>query len=350
MKKRTFRKAGVSYLGYLLFFVTIAVTVTCAVLIYDLVEEKSGGNRTWIAVIMFICILALASICTLIDVLRRRIMVERPVRMILDATEKIASGDFSVRLQPAHTFRKYDEYDFIMENLNTMAIELSKTQVLKSDFISNVSHELKTPLAVIQNYAAAIKSEKLPAETRRKYAETLAETSKKLSDLIGNILKLNKLENQEILSEIEVVDLGESLRQSVLQLDDSIERKNLDIRCDIDDLTIRSIPGYLEIVWNNLLSNAIKFTEEGGTVSVTLHEEKGRAVVKIADTGCGISSETGSHIFDKFYQGDTSHSQEGNGLGLALVRKVIDILGGEISVESAVGVGSTFTVKLRMND
>ena len=134
----------------------------------------------------------------------------------------------------------------------------------------------------------------------------------------------------------------------MLAFEELIERKNLTLECDLAEVTVTSAPELLDLVWNNLLSNAVKFTDAGGRISVTLKEENGEAVVSIGDSGCGISPETGKRIFDKFYQGDTSHASEGNGLGLALVKKVIDILGGEISVKSEPGKGSIFTISLKV--
>lgn len=331
--------------GVAAFFVTIAAVVTVAVLVYACVAERSQ-SRGVIAAVMLSVILLLSLLCTAIDFVRRKITVDRPVKNILDATNKIAAGNFSVRLQIVHSYRHYDEYDYIMENLNKMAAELSRTEVLHSDFISNVSHELKTPLAVIRNYADMLQSGSLDEETRGRYARTLSDASKRLASLVSNILKLNKLENQELKPELEKIKLDEALAETVLQFEDIIESKGLSLECDLEETEIFSSADYLELVWNNLLSNAVKFTDGGGRISVSLKNENGRAVVRVADTGCGISRETGAHIFEKFYQGDTSHSGEGNGLGLALVKKVIDVLGGEISVESEPGKGSVFTVVL----
>lgn len=345
MKRRTGR--GISLVGYLLFFLTIAATVTVAVFVYVFCAERSGGNRGLIAGVMLGTVALLSLVCTLFDMLRRRLMVERPVREILAVTDRLAAGDFSARFKLRHAYDRYDEYDLIAENLNRMAEELSKTEVLRTDFVSNVSHELKTPLAVIRNYAAALRDPKLPAELREKYAETLVETSERLTALVGNVLRLNKLENQEILPEPEPVALGEMLRESVLGFEELFERKSLELECDIADAEIDSVPGYLEIVFQNLLSNAVKFTPEGGKIAVSLRRIPGHVEVRVADTGVGIPPEVGAHIFEKFYQGDTSHAREGNGLGLALVKTVIDRLGGEIEVESAPGKGSVFTVRLR---
>ena len=338
-------RARRSIMGAVWFFVTIAAVVTLAVVGYSYVARFTDNN-TLIAVIMLGGILALALVCTVIDVARRRVTVDRPVRKILGATDRIAAGDFSVRLETVHPYGRYDEYDRIMENLNKMAAELSKTAVLNNDFVSNVSHELKTPLAVVQNYAAALKKDGVTDEERKHYADVLEDTAKKLTALVGNVLKLNRLENHEITPEFTKIDLEESLARAVLKYEDMIENKNLRLECDIQSAEVYSVEEYLDIIWNNLISNAVKFTDSGGAIKVSLRLVGGKAVVSVADTGCGIDSGTGARIFEKFYQGDTSHAGEGNGLGLALVKKVIDVLGGEIHVESARGKGSVFTVSL----
>lgn len=344
MKKK--RKSLFNFLGVFLFFITISVIVMFAVLIFSCIEQTA--SKTVIALVMFAVIVFLAALCTLVDYVRRRFTVDKPVRKILEATDKIAEGDFAVRLDIDHPVGRYNEFDYIMENFNKMAAELSRTEVLHTDFISNVSHEIKTPLAIIQNYATLLQGKNLDEKTRKKYTETLVNASKRLTALITNILKLNKLENQEIKTDYESIDLAEQLAETVLGFEDLIEEKELAIDCDFDeDVKVFASPSYLEIVWNNLLSNAIKFTGSGGKITVSLKEQDGQAIVKVSDTGCGISADTGKHIFEKFYQGDTSHAQEGNGLGLALVKKVIDITGGTISVNSEIGKGSTFTVALK---
>ncbi len=274
-------------------------------------------------------------------------MVEKPVTKILYATAKIASGDFSVNIEHSKDASKFDEYDIIFDNINTMALELSKNELLKNDFISNVSHEIKTPLSVIQNYAKALQHDNLSKENQKEYLSGLIFQTQKLSDLISNILKLNKLENQPASLEIETFDLSEFVRVSALSFENLIEKKQLELLIDIDEMSITSSKSLLEIALNNLISNAIKFTDIGGKISISLKEEDSYAILKVSDTGCGISKDVGTRIFDKFYQGDTSHSSEGNGLGLALVKKVVDILGGTMSVESKLNIGSTFTLKIK---
>ncbi len=337
---------GSSLLGMIIPFLTVFVIVTVALVIFVQVSRVSNGNTVAVVSVMVITMVMLSMLVAVGDVVRRKIMVERTAQEILRATEKIAAGDFSVRLETRHVYEKYNDYDLIMENINTMAAALEKNEALNTDFISNVSHEIKTPLAVIRNYVSLLRSD-VDAETRRKYIQTITQATERLSDLVSNILKLNKLENQELSIEYENINLHDMLAEAVLQFEDAYERKQIELECDFEEVELCSARGYLEIVWNNLLSNAVKFTEQGGTISVSLKKVGKTAVVCVRDTGCGISAESGAHIFDKFYQGDTSHAGEGNGLGLALVKKVIDLIGGEISVKSELGKGSAFTVTLK---
>lgn len=347
MKKSRESFSGFSIIGFFLFFITIGLTSTCSIFVYYLANKSSNGNEVVITFSVLLTILIGSIICSAFDIIRRKKMIDKPVKMILNATEKIALGNFDVKLLPLHEYLKYDEYDLIFENINAMANELSKNEMLKNDFISNVSHEIKTPLANLQNYAKILQNDNLDKLKRQEYLQNMVIQTKKLSDLISNILKLNKLENQQIVQEIKEIDLSELLRVSVLNFENLIENKNIDLQCNIDEVKIVSSASLLEIAFNNLISNAIKFTDCGGKIEVNLKDNAPDVIIEIKDNGCGISDEIGKHIFDKFYQGDTSHSSEGNGLGLALVKKVIDLIGGEIFVKSKVNVGSTFTIKLK---
>ena len=330
-----------------MFFATILTTSTASIVVYYFATSKTDGNLTVTIVSVLGIILFGATLCTLSDMYRRKIMVERPVRQILEATKQIASGNFDVKIEHIHEYDKYTEYDLIFDNINLVASELSKNEILKNDFISNVSHEIKTPLAVIQNYAKLLENKNISDKQKQDCLSGLQIQTKKLSELISNILKLNKLENQHIIAEIETFDLSELVRMCAINHENLIEKKNLSLECDIDDITITSSETMIEIVLNNLISNAIKFTESNGKIKISLKQDENHAILKVTDTGCGISNDVGMHIFEKFYQGNTSHSSEGNGLGLALVKRVIDNLGGEISVQSKLGKGSTFTIKLK---
>ena len=332
----------------------MAFIITCCMLLFlntlmrvtgiELTEEKIS----YAAQITFVNILFLSLLCTIADGVRRRLTVERPVRRILKAAEQIMEGDFSVRIQPFYGPDSINEFEVIAGYFNKMAQELSGTETLRMDFIANVSHELKTPLAVIQNYGTMLQRPGLSEEKRIEYAGAVADAARRLASLITNILKLNKLENQQIYPVAKTYDLGEQLCECLLSFENAWEKKNLEINTDIEEGVMVDMDAeLLSLVWNNLFSNAIKFTEAGGMVTLSLKSEGEDAVVQVTDTGFGIQPEVGAHIFEKFYQGDTSHASQGNGLGLALVKRVVDIIGGDISVSSQVGKGSTFTVKLR---
>ena len=340
--------------NYLLFFLIVSFVVTCCMLLFLSVLTQRLGivfteeNISSAAKLTFGNVALISLLLTIVDALRRRLTLHRPVKRIVEATERMIAGDFSVRVplivsQPADS-----ELNQVVACINQMAEELSGVETLRSDFIANVSHEMKTPLSVIRNYALLLTEEDLTEEKRVSYAKSIADASRRLSDMMTNILKLNRLENQQIFSSQETYSLTEQLCECCLSYEGEWEKKGITPTFDLlEDVYISSDRELLSLVWNNLLSNAIKFTEAGGTISVSLTLEAGVAIVSVKDSGCGMSREVGAHIFEKFYQGDASRATQGNGLGLALVRRVIDIVEGEISVESTVGVGSTFTVRLK---
>ncbi len=343
MEKKT--SSIFSFKRYVIIFVLIAFVVTCSFYLFlrsfDFTKEQIQEN----AILTFLNVLFLSLIFCIIDGVQRKIMIERPVKKILEATEELAKGNFKARAEGVSVIPGRNEFDIIAENINKMAQELSGIETLRTDFVSNVSHEIKTPLSVIGNYSTMLQSTDLSDEKRLEYARAITDATGRLSELITNILKLNKLENQQIYPDKETYDLGEQLAECIVGFEDIWEKKNIELDTDIDDdLQITADKELLSLVWNNLLSNAFKFTEAGGTVKVTAHSTDGRVQVEVSDTGCGISEETGKHIFDKFYQGDTSHATKGNGLGLALVKRVIDICGAEITVKSVLGQGTVFTV------
>ena len=289
---------------------------------------------------------------------------EDPMQNLARATRDVANGDFSVYLPTTHTADKLDYLDIMILDFNKMVEELGSIETLKTDFVSNVSHEMKTPISIIKNYAELLRSDTLTDEQRKDYARSIEEASIRLSDLISNILKLNKLENQSIVPETSEYDMNRQLCDCVLQFEEIWESKEIELDMELDEkVMIQGDASLLEMVWNNLLSNAFKFTEPGGTVSIrqtTSGQGAGCQIsnegrqntgathvqISISDTGCGMSKENVRHIFDKFYQGDTSHSGEGNGLGLALVKRILELSDGDIQVMSEPGKGSSFTVTL----
>lgn len=353
MKKLTLKDVLGAVSSFLLFFLTVGFIVSCCMMLFvriladtmdlTITSENVGAA----AKATFWNVVLITFLFKLTDYIRRKIMVDRPTKTITEATEKIMSGDFSVRIQPMQS-PGMEGFNQIATAINQMAEELGSVETLRTDFIANVSHELKTPLAVMQNYGTLLQSPDLSEEKRMEYAKGVTDASRRLSEMMTNILKLNRLENQQIFPETTGFDLGEQLCECLLQFENVWEKKNIEIDTDIaEDIQVEADAELLSLVWNNLFSNAFKFTGEGGTVSVSLAATEHHAIVKVCDTGCGMTAEVGAHIFEKFYQGDTSRSVQGNGLGLALVKRVIDILQGEIGVESAVGAGTTFTVKIR---
>ena len=353
MKKPTFRGFLREFSSFLLFFLSVGFVVSCCMMLFLNVLSKEMGltytsdNIAEAAKITFLNVVIITVLFKTADFIRRRIMVDRPVKMITDAAQRIMNGDFSVRVKHMHG-SGMEGFNQIGESINAMAEELSSVETLRTDFIANVSHEMKTPLAVMQNYGTLLQTPDLPKEKRIEYAKTITDASRRLADMMTNILKLNRLENQQIYPNLTTFDLGEQLCESLLQYESTWERKNIEIETDIAESVLVSADAeLLSLVWNNLFSNAFKFTENGGKVSLTLTADEKYATVKVTDTGCGMSAEVGAHIFEKFYQGDTSHATQGNGLGLPLVKRVIDIMQGEIGVESAIGIGSTFTVRIR---
>ncbi len=272
---------------------------------------------------------------------------EEPMLRLAKATRQVAEGDFSVYVAPTHTPDKTDYLDHMILDFDKMVEELGSIETLKTDFFSDVSHEFKSPLAVISSNAELLqKSGSLSAE-QTEQVENIRYAAKRLANLIQNMLKLNKLEKQTIRPVPEAFDVCAQLCDCAVQFEEVWERKAIEFEADLEDsAAVYADTGLMEIVWTNLLSNAFKFTPEGGTVTLTQRTEEAYVRVTVADNGCGMAPETVKHIFDKFYQGDSSHSTQGNGLGLALVKRILELSDGSIAVESTPGKGSAFTVTL----
>lgn len=339
---------------FLTVFGVVGFFISCCIMLFvNLLADNLGITLTndtveLAAKLTLLNVIALSLIFTAVDLVRVHFTVERRTRRIIEAAEKMATGDFSVRIPTQHSIGKKDSFSKIAECFNKMAEELSSTEALRSDFVANVSHELKTPLAVIQNYASILRSQELSHDKRQEYLGAITATTGKLAALVSNILKLNKLENHKLAPKSELFDLGEQVAECLLGYEDLLDKKSLAVECDVEDgIKVATDKEMLSLVWNNLISNAIKFTENGGKISLGVHTEGELAAVTVADTGYGISGDVGKHIFEKFYQGDTSHSSEGNGLGLALVKRVADITSSDIFVESTPSVGTVFTVKMK---
>ena len=272
----------------------------------------------------------------------------KPLVDLENAMRQVAQGDYSVRL---HTDKGLKEIRKINANFNLMAKELGATEILQTDFVSNVSHEFKTPISAIEGYATLLQGSELePGGEQAVYVGKILTNTRRLSTLVGNILLLSKIDNQAISSKKTSFRLDEQIRQSLLMLEAEWEKKDIEFEVELEALEYFGHESLLYHVWTNLLGNAIKFSPAGGNISMNLQRQEGKICFWIEDEGCGIPEEAQKHIFDKFYQGDNSHKEEGNGLGLALAMKIVRVCGGEISVKNRTEKGCCFTVTLPVKE
>lgn len=267
--------------------------------------------------------------------------ISKPIKNLSEATRKVSSGDFSVQLPVTSN----TDMAQLTSDFNKMVQELGSIETLRNDFIANVSHEFKTPIAAIDGYASLLQEEHVSDEERIEYARFISESAGRLSVLISNILRLSKLENQSFVPESTTYSLDEQIRRCILTLENRWSEKDLELDIELEPTMITNCQELLEQVWLNIIGNAVKFTENGGKITVTL-KSGSECVVSVKDTGIGMSESDMEHIFDKFYQGDGSRSRQGNGLGLALAKQIIDLLDGNIAVKSAPGAGSEFIVTI----
>lgn len=270
-------------------------------------------------------------------------LIIRPIQNMSNAFDELSKGDFDVRISEDE---KIIEIKEMAHRFNAMTYDLSHIETLRSDFVANVSHEFKTPIAAIEGYAALLQNHKLTQEKHDRYVEKILENSRRLSNMSGNILLLSKLENQEIVPNQSEYRLDEQIRQCVLMLESKWTAKKIELDIALEKITHFGCQGLLEQVWLNLLDNAIKYSSVGGFIAIKMERLNGTISVSIADHGDGMTNDVKKHIFEKFYQGDPSRKAEGNGLGLALVKRIVDLCQGEITVQSVPSQGTTFTVKL----
>lgn len=269
----------------------------------------------------------------------------KPLRNLIYSMDKLAGGDFQTRVNVGNVMRRYPPFVDIAKSFNKLAEQLENTEMLRSDFINNFSHEFKTPIVSIAGFAKLLQKENLSPALQKEYLTAIEEESMRLSDMATNILNLTKVENQTILSDVSCFNLSEQIRSCILLLEKKWERKGLELQLDFPEYTIRANEELLKQVWINLLDNAVKFAPEGHTVKVQIRESSQCLVVEIINTGSEISEADQERVFHKFYQADASHSTEGNGVGLAIVKRIVDLHGGEVFVCSGQDM-TTFTVTL----
>ena len=340
--KKQNKKFGINITIYFTILISLVIILTIAsasavayVLDYFFNITLHISENGW--VIIFSVILGVA-----VAIFVSKILLS-PIKKLATAMKKVALRDFTVRLETRSSITEVRE---LYDNFNLMTSELGATEILQTDFVSNVSHEFKTPINAIEGYAMLLQEQGLPPEEQAEYVSKILFNTKRLSELVGNILLLSKLENQAIPQKRTLYRLDEQIRKAILLLETKWTKKNIVFEIDLDEVSCTCNESLMLHVWTNLLDNAIKFNSEGGTIKMELTEKDGSIIFTIADNGCGIAEEDCKHIFDKFYQSDSSRKDEGSGLGLALVKQLIDLYGGSISVKSVPGKGTCFTVIL----
>lgn len=268
-----------------------------------------------------------------------------PIKKLRGAMDRVAEGDFSVRLEEKSSSKEILE---IYTGFNLMAHELSTTEILQTDFVSNVSHEFKTPINAIEGYSTLLQGCENLNDDQKSYVDKILLNTRRLSTLVGSILLLSKLENQQIPTKHTLYRLDEQIRQSVVALEAAWVQKDIELDVELEQVSYRGNEQMMRHVWDNLISNAVKFSPQGGMVKLRLAKNGRKLLFSVEDQGPGLSEEAQKHIFDKFYQVDNSHKQEGNGLGLALVKRILSIEKGQICVENRKEGGCKFTVILRV--
>lgn len=266
-----------------------------------------------------------------------------PIKVLNEGIKKVADGDFNVRLSTKASSLEIQE---MFAGFNMMVKELGSTEILQSDFVSNVSHEFKTPINAIEGYTTLLQGAENIDEVEKAYVEKILFNTRRLSTLVSNILLLSKIENQSIQTRTEIYGLDEQIRETIVALESEWEAKGIYLDVELESVKYNGNETMMRHVWNNLIGNAVKFSPYGGTVRIRLQHDGDKIVFTVEDEGPGLSDEAQKHLFDKFYQGDTSHKEEGNGLGLTLVKRILTIEDGEISSENMEEGGCRFVVTL----
>ena len=341
--RRRKRSTGLGFYFTMAIFGEVCLSILVGVGLILVLNRLFGVTLSIPSVIwVLVASSALAGIIALL--LNHRIL--RPIRSLGSAMNRVAGGDFKIRL--ASRSRSGDIQQ-LYRDFNVMVSELEKTEVLQSDFVSNVSHEFKTPINAIEGYTMLLQDTPQATPEQREYVDKILHNTRRLSSLIGDILLLSKVENQTIAREKTEFRLDEQVRQSILSLEPQWSEKETDFDVELEEISYRGDERLLMHVWNNLIGNAVKFNPPNAAVRLRLVRADGGVVFTVEDEGPGIPPEARKHIFDKFYQGDSSHREEGNGLGLALVKRILNVCGGEIQQENLPGRGCRFTVKLPEN-
>lgn len=328
-----------SFIIFLIMFVSGAISTAVAIF-FNLKIFSTTNKILWPIINLYMVSVIVGT--ALSTVIGKKIL--SPLVKISGALMEVGKGNFNIKL--AEDQHYVPELKMMSHNFNIMVNELNNIETFRNDFIANVSHEFKTPVASIEGYSMLLQGSSLTEEERKEYTQKILNNTKRLSNLVGSILQISRLENQGLIVTKNKFKLDEQLRQALLLLESKWSNKNIDLDIDLDCIVFNGNEELLMQVWINIFGNAIKFSPDNGTITCSLKQSANCVTAKISDTGPGISKDIQKYIFDKFYQGDKSHSSEGNGLGLALVKRVIDLCEGSIEVQSDLGIGSTFVIKL----
>lgn len=331
------RFAGVVFLTILTVFLVITV-IWFLLFEFNVIEVNPHERKAPVLLLLFGSLLLGGTVALYVG---RTII--RPIKKMGEAFREVSEGNFEVRVPEDE---RIDEIREIAKQFNAMTYDLSHIETLRTDFVANVSHEFKTPISSIEGYATLLQTPSLSEEKRLRYTQKILENSRRLSNLTSNILLLSKLENQEIVTDKKQFRLDEQIRKTILLLEDKWTKKNIEFNLDLPLQMYYGSEKLLEQVWYNIIDNAIKHSSMGGLIEIRIKNEQFFVSVEIEDHGEGMTEDVMKHIFEKFYQGDSSRKEEGNGLGLALVKRIINICNGKISVQSALGCGSIFSVEL----
>jgi len=344
--KKRWERLGLSFLFTLIIFAIFEITALLMLALVYLLMNLGVINRVLIRgsfPVLAVALPASAIVGSVVAFIFGRIPL-RPIKELINATNKLAAGDFSARI----TFHRTSEFRELRDSFNRMAQELNSIEMLRNDFVNNFSHEFKTPIVSIKGFAELIKKEELPKEERNEYLDIIMRESSRLAAMATNVLNLSRVENQTILTERKRFNLSEQIRRCILLMQTGWESKDLDLNIDLQEINIYANEEMLSQVWLNLLDNAVKFSASGGRIDITLREAAGQAEVTVQDYGRGIPAEEIPHIFEKFYQRGSDHAAQGNGLGLTLVRRIVELHGGTVDCASEPARWTAFTVRLPM--
>lgn len=337
-QRRPYRRFGLLVMFVFLIFISCLINSGIAMLVvYFLVHNRILILSNTVAPDVELLILSVAILALVVGLIVALMVSKfpmKPIRNLIIGMDRLASGDFKTRVNAGSIMRNYPPFVEAVDSFNKMAEELERTEMLRSDFINNFSHEVKTPIVSIAGFARLLKRGSLGREQELEYLNAIEEESMRLSYMATNVLNLTKVENQRILTNVTRFNLSEQLRNSILLLEREWERKQLDLQLDFREHMICANEELLKQVWINLLHNAVKFAPEGHSVSVRIREDPESLSVSILNTGSTISKDQQDKIFHKFYQADESHSSEGNGVGLAIVKRIVDLHQGRVSVSS----------------